>query len=413
MGIPFQRYTLKNGLRLIVHEDHTTPLVCCNIVYKVGSRDENPEQTGMAHLLEHFMFCGSKHIKDFDTHLQNVGAINNAYTSQDLTCYYITLPAVNIETALWLESDRMLSLGFNQKQLKIQKNVVMEEFKENFLNRPYGDLWSLFYQAVFKKHPYQWLPIGKELSHIERVEMPDVKSFYNRFYNPNNAVITIAGNVSFDNVVLLVEKWFGDIPKGIDIEHIYPKEEEQKEKQSIDVYREVPYDMLMKGWSMCGRRDQDFYAFDILSDMLGSGQSSYLYKEFVLEQKLFTDISAYITATNDPGILVISGRPADGVDLETADAALNNFIYHFDGGSNLSGNLQKVKNKVESLLLHNEIKIEDRASILAISESISSVEEFENDKDRYFGVTEEQILDIVKRNIISEKENTLFYRKKK
>jgi predicted Zn-dependent peptidase len=243
--------------------------------------------------------------------------------------------------------------------------------------------------------------------------MADVKDFYNRFYNPNNAVITIAGNVQYDNVVALVEKWFGDIPRGTEIEHIYPKEEEQNEQQLIEIYKEVPYDMLMKGWSMCGRRDPDFYAFDILSDMLGSGQSSFLYKEFVLEQKLFTDITAYITATNDPGIFVISGRPADGVTIEEANEALNKYIYKFTGRPNLSGNLQKVKNKVESLLLNNEIKIEDRASILTISESIGSVEEFENDRDRYFAVLDKQIIEILTRNIISSKEITLFYRKKK
>jgi zinc protease len=413
MGIPFQRHTLKNGLRLIVHEDHTTPLISCQIVYSVGSKDEDSSQTGLAHLLEHFMFCGSINIEDYDAQLQTIGAINNAFTSQDLTCYYITLPANNIETALWLESDRMLSLAFNQEQLDIQKNVVMEEFKENFLNRPFGDLWSEFYKIVFKKHPYQWLPIGKELSHIEEVKMKQVEDFYNKFYNPNNAVITIAGDVNFEKAKDLVEKWFGEIPKGSDIKHTYMQEDVQLHANRNEIFRDVPYDMLMKGWRMCGRRDEDFYAFDLLSDMLGSGQSSYLYKELVLNQKIFTDITAYITATNDPGIFVITGRPADGVTIEEADEALNQFIYNFSGGDDLERNLQKVKNKVDSILLNNEIKIEDRASILAISETISSVEDFENDRNRYFLVTEKQIIDIIRLNIVFNKENTLFYRKKK
>lgn len=412
MGIPFKRHILQNGLTLVVHEDITTPLASCHIIYKVGSRDESPDKTGMAHLLEHFMFCGSQNIPDYDIHLQNVGAINNAYTSQDITCYYITLPANNLETALWLESDRMLSLAFDQNQLDIQKNVVIEEFKENFLNRPFGDMWLLFNQHVFEKHPYQWLPIGKELSHIEGVTMEDIQLFYHTFYNPNNAVITIAGNVVFEDVVALVEKWFGDIPAGEQIAHNYQQEEEQKKPKITELYNDVPYDMLMKGWKMCGRTDPSFYGYDLLSDMLGSGQSSYLYEMFVVEQKLFTDITAYITATHDPGVFVIMGRPAEGISIEQADQALNQYIYSFNGGTTLNRNLEKVKNKVESLLLHNEIKVEDRGSILAISEAMGSVEAFENEKQRYFAVTPDHILDIFKNVIVPERENTIFYRKK-
>jgi zinc protease len=412
MGIPFQRYILKNGLRLLVHEDHTTPLASCNIVYCVGSRDEHPDRTGMAHLLEHFMFCGSQNIPDFDAPLQNVGAINNAYTSQDITNYYLTLPAKNLETALWLESDRMLSLAFDQEQLNIQKHVVMEEFKENFLNRPFGDLWALFNNMVFEKHPYKWLPIGKDLSHIENVTMDHIQDFYHQYYNPSNAVISISGNVKFEEVVKLVEKWFGDIPAGPKIAHKYPQETVQTSKKFVEVYQDVPYDMIMKGWRMCDRKSDQFYTFDLLSDMLGSGQSSFLYEEFVLKQKLFTDITAYITSTNDPGVFIVGGRPAEGITLEEADQALNEYLYNFDGGVNFSRNLQKVKNKVESVLLHNEIKMEDRGAVLAISETIGSVEEFENDRDRYFSVSENDVLGIFKKEISLPQENTLFYRKK-
>lgn len=412
MGIPFQRYKLKNGLRLLVHEDHTTPLASCNVIYYVGSRDENPERTGMAHLLEHFMFSGSKHIPIYDVPLQNVGAINNAYTSQDITSYYLTLSANNIETALWLESDRMLSLAFNQEQLDVQKQVVMEEFKENYLNRPFGDLWAIFNKLVFEKHPYQWLPIGKELSHIEGVTMDHIHEFYDRYYNPSNAVISISGNVVFKDVVQLVEKWFGDIPSGPTLSHTYPAEPQQTAKRFMEVCKDVPYDMIMKGWRMCGRKSDQFYTFDLLSDMLGSGQSSYMHEELVLKQKLFTDITAYITSTNDPGVFIIGGRPAEGVTLEEADAGLTEYIYSFNGEPNFARNLQKVKNKVESLLLHNEIKAEDRGAVLAISETIGSVEEFENDKDRYFSVTENDVLDIFKKEITSQQENTLYYRKK-
>lgn len=295
MPLPFHRHILSNGLRLIVHEDQSTPLASCNVVYKVGSRDENPERTGMAHLFEHFMFTGSKNIADYDAQLQSVGAINNAYTTQDITHYYITLPAVNIEHALWLESDRMMELAFQQEKLDIQKHVVIEEFKENFLNRPYGDLWMLYNQFYYQHHPYQWLPIGKEISHIEKVSMENMKDFFFRFYRPNNAVLTISGNVKFEEIVPMVEKWFGDIPSGPEINRQFPQEEKQTKHRIFEVQRNVPADMLFKGWPTCGRLEPDFYAYDMLSDLFGSGQSSYLYQKFVMEEAIFSDISAYIS----------------------------------------------------------------------------------------------------------------------
>jgi len=395
-----------------VHEDQTTPLASCFICYFVGSRDENPNQTGLAHLLEHYMFCGSKNIPEYDVPLDKVGAQNNAYTSDDVTCYYITLPANNIETALWLESDRMLGLAFRKKELEVQKAVVIEEFKEHFLNKPYGDMWMLFNEIVFEKHPYQWLPIGKNISHIESVNMEIIKTFYHNYYAPQNAVITIAGNVRFEDMVLLVEKWFGTIPKRGHIERDIPQELAQITPKKVKVLREVPYDMLLKGWKMCGRLSPDFYAFDLLSDMLGSGKSSFLHQELVEKKHLFTDISASITATYDPGVFVISGRPADGVSLQKANNALEKYLYSFIKNTKIEHALQKVKNNVESILLKSEIKIEDRASILALSESFHSVERFQHDRDNYFNVTENQIAEIFKSTITPDSENTLFYHRR-
>ena len=412
MPLSFKRHQFANGLRLIVHEDNTTPLASCFICYFVGSRDENPNQTGLAHLLEHYMFCGSKNIPEYDVPLDKVGAQNNAYTSDDVTCYYITLPANNIETALWLESDRMLGLAFRKKELEVQKAVVIEEFKEHFLNKPYGDMWMLFNEIVFEKHPYQWLPIGKNISHIESVNMEIIKTFYHNYYAPQNAVITIAGNVRFEDMVLLVEKWFGTIPKRGHIERDIPQELAQITPKKVKVLREVPYDMLLKGWKMCGRLSPDFYAFDLLSDMLGSGKSSFLHQELVEKKHLFTDISASITATYDPGVFVISGRPADGVSLQKANNALEKYLYSFIKNTKIEHALQKVKNNVESILLKSEIKIEDRASILALSESFHSVERFQHDRDNYFNVTENQIAEIFKSTITPDSENTLFYHRR-
>ena len=410
MSISFQRHQFSNGLRLVVHEDPATPLASCFICYFVGSRDENHTHTGLAHLLEHYMFCGSKNIPDYDLPLDQVGGQNNAYTTEDVTCYYITLPANNIETALWLESDRMLNLAFRKKELEIQKNVVIEEFKEHFLNKPYGDMWMLFNEAVFEKHPYQWLPIGKEVSHIEKVNMNIIKEFYQNYYAPQNAVIAIAGNVHFETIVPLVDKWFGSIPKRGHIERNSLSEPVQTAPKKITVSRKVPYDMLLKGWKMCGRLAPEFYALDLLSDMLGSGKSSFLYQELVEKKHLFTDISASITGTYDTGIFIISGRPADGVSLKKANNALDKYLYSFIKNTAIEHALQKVKNNVESILLKNEIKIEDRASTLALSETFHSVERFQNDRENYFNVSEEQLKSAFKNVIVSSNETTLFYK---
>lgn len=410
MSLPFKRHILSNGLRLIVHEDHSTPLASCNVVYNVGSRDENPDMTGMAHLFEHFMFTGSKNIPDYDAQLQSVGAINNAYTTQDITHYYITLPAVNIEHALWLESDRMLELAFQQEKLDIQKHVVIEEFKENFLNRPYGDMWLLYNQFYFQKHPYQWLPIGKEISHIEKVNMEDMKAFFYRYYRPNNAVLTISGDVRFEQIVPLVEKWFGPIPAGQAIIKQYPQEDPQREKRFVEYRRNVPADMLFKGWPTCGRLTRDFYAYDMLSDLFGSGQSSYLYKKFVIEDAIFTDISAYITGTLDPGIFIIGGRPAEGVSIEEADKRLSDYLYQLPQNCINAHDLQKVKNRVESIILQNDIKIEDRSSSLAVAECFSCAEDFNDETKRYFAVTEEQINSLYSNMFRQEQETTMYYR---
>jgi len=412
MPLSFKRHQFSNGLRLVVHEDFTTPLASCFICYFVGSRDENPNQTGLAHLLEHYMFCGSRNIRNYDFPLDKVGAHNNAYTTDDVTCYYITLPANNIETALWLESDRMLELAFRKKELEVQKNVVIEEFKEHFLNKPYGDMWMLFNEAVFEKHPYQWLPIGKEVSHIETVNIDIIKAFYRNYYAPQNAVMAIAGNVHFEDAVQLVNKWFGDIPKRGHIERNIPQEPVQTKPKKVEVYRQVPYDMLLKGWKMGGRLDTNFYALDLLSDMLGNGKSSFLHQELVEKKHLFTDISAYITATYDPGIFMISGRPVEGISLQEANEALDNYLYSFTKHENMEHALQKVKNNVESSILKNEIKIEDRATTLALSETFHSVERFQNDTERYFNVTGCQLDETIKNTIVTTNETTLFYQKK-
>lgn len=405
-----QKTTLSNGLKVIVHEDHTTPLVSFNLVYNAGSRDEDPDHTGLAHLMEHFMFCGSKNVPRYDTVLQKAGATNNAYTSQDLTHYYILLPAAGLETAFWLESDRMLELAFSRQSLEVQKQVVIEEFKESCLNRPYGDLMMLFNSLAYERHPYRWFPIGKETKHIADADLGLVKDFHRRFYRPDNAVLAVAGDAHFDETVRLAEKWFGDIPAGRLAKPSYPREMPQKSARKMEVNRQVPSDMLMKGWPMCSRMHRDYYGFDLLSDLLGTGQSSWLYRKLVVERPLFADIDACISGTADDGMLMVCGRPADGISIEKADGELCGCLYGRRGGDNLPHDLQKVKNRAESILLENTIKIDDRAALAAVGETLGNAEYFLNEKQHYSAVTEEQVIRLANENIRPERENTLYYR---
>ena len=409
MAIPFTRQTLANGLHVLVHEDRTTPLAACTIVYRVGSRDEDPACTGIAHLMEHFMFSGSDHAPDFDLALQKVGAINNAYTSQDLTCYYIVLPANNIETALWLESDRMAALSFSQQGLDVQKQVVMEEFKETCLNQPYGDLMMHVYGLSYRNHPYQWLPIGKELSHIEQVDMNIIRRFHDTFYCPANAILVVAGNVHAEEIFAMANKWFGDILPGRQNPHRYPQESPSKENRLKEVRKPVPDDMLFKSWLMPARTGADYCAYDLLSDILGTGQSSYLYRKFVMENRLFTDISASVSGSADKGLFFVNGRPAEGISIEQADEQLTKYLADFQFNDKLSYDLQKVKNNAESIILERNLKVEDRANTLATGEFYSRAEDFADERTGYFAVTEEDIRRITETMFKRECGNTLYY----
>ena len=412
MAISFTRQILPNGLHVLVHEDRTTPLASCTIVYRVGSRDEDPACTGIAHLMEHFMFSGSDHAPDFDLALQKVGAINNAYTSQDLTCYYIVLPANNIETALWLESDRMAALSFSQQGLDVQKQVVMEEFKETCLNQPYGDLMMHVYGLSYRNHPYQWLPIGKELSHIEQVDMNIIRRFHDTFYCPANAILVVAGNVHADEIFAMADKWFGDILPGRQNPHRYPQESPSKENRLKVVEKPVPDDMLFKSWLMPARTDADYCAYDLLSDILGTGQSSYLYRKFVVEERLFTDISASVSGSADKGLFFINGRPAEGITIEQADEQLTKYLVDFQFDNKLSYDLQKVKNNAESIILERNLKVEDRANTLATGEFYSRAEDFADERTGYFAVTENDIRRITETMFKKGCGNTLYYRRK-
>lgn len=363
--IDFTKYTLPNGLRIVVHVDNSTPLAAVNLLYNVGAKDEREDQTGFAHLFEHLMFGGSKHIPSYDEPLQMAGGDNNAFTSNDITNYYQTVPANNLETAFWLESDRMLELDFSQSSLDVQKNVVIEEFKQRYLNQPYGDLPLLYRPLAYKVHPYRWPTIGMTTSHIEEATLEDVKSFFYSHYAPNNAILTVTGNVVPEEVYNLAQKWFGSIPaRNVPVRNL-PVEPVQNEHRILEVQRNVPSHHLLMAFHMCSRTDSGFHAADLLSDILSNGASSRLNQNLVKKTQLFTEINAYISGDDEPGLFIVTGRINPGVSFAEAEAAVWHELTAMAESSVEDYELQKVKNKVEANLIYSEVSFLNKAMSLA------------------------------------------------
>jgi zinc protease len=411
--IEFERFTLTNGLRVIVHKDATTPLVSMNILYNVGSRDEDPEKTGFAHLFEHLMFGGSVNIKKYDEPLERVGGENNAFTNNDVTDFYLTVPRQNLETAFWLESDRMLDLAFSKKSLEVQRNVVVEEFKQNYLNKPFGDIWLLLRPLAYKVHPYQWSTIGKSIEPIQNATMEDVKDFYARFYNPNNAILVLAGNTTVEEVKMMAEKWFGPIPAGVELKRNLPVEPQQTEARSLTVERDVPLDSIYKAYHMCSKMDDDYPVVDLMSDVLSNGNSSRLYQTLVKEQQLFSEINAFLTGDEDGGLFVVTGKLIQGVKMEVAEDAILEQLNTMKVDLVSENELQKVKNKVESLIAFTEMRIQERALNLAYAEHLGDINLVNNDILRYRAVTPEQIRNSAQEILKPENCSTLYYHSKK
>ena len=411
--IQFEKFILDNGLKVIVHQDKSTPMACINILYDVGSRDENPEQTGFAHLFEHLMFGGSVNIPNYDEPLQRVGGENNAFTTNDITNYHLSLPAENLETGFWLESDRMLSLAFSEKSLEVQRSVVIEEFKQRYLNQPYGDVWLLLRPMAYKVHPYLWDTIGKEISHIENAKTEDVKNFFKKFYCPNNAIMVVAGNVDLDEVKSLSEKWFGHILKGPDNKRNLPVEPEQTEARSLTVERDVPVDAIYKAYHMCSRYDKEYYAIDLISDVLSQGNSSRLHKTLIKDKEMFSDIHAYVMGDFDKGLFVISGKLSKGVSMEQAELAINEEIKKIQSELVSVDELTKVKNKSEATHTFGEVDILSKATNLAISELLGNADIINKEVEKYLAVTAEQIKEQANKILRAENCSTLYYKSKK
>jgi zinc protease len=408
--IPYKQFTLENGLRVLVHEDPTVQIAVMNILYDVGSRDEQPSKTGFAHLFEHLMFGGSANIPSYDEPLQMVGGENNAFTSTDITNYYITLPAANLETAFWLESDRMLSLSFDPNVLEVQRKVVIEEFKQRYLNQPYGDVWLKLRPLAYKTHPYLWATIGKEISHIENATMDDVKEFFFTHYIPGNAIMVVAGKVTFDQVKELSEKWFGPIPAGKKRERNLPAEPKQVEKRMLTVEANVPANALYKTYHMPGRFHKDYYASDLMSDVLSRGHSSRLYQTLVKEQEIFTSISSFVMGTIDPGMLVVNGRIKDGITLAQAEEALERVLTKFKTGGVLENELEKVKNQALATMEFDKVELLNRAMNLAFASLSGDPDLVNKEPDLIKSVTNEDINKMAA-EILTEANSSVMYYK--
>ena len=407
--IEFKNFELPNGLKVIVHQDNSTPLACINILYNVGSRDENENKTGFAHLFEHLMFGGSINISNYDEPLQRVGGENNAFTTNDITNYYLSLPAENLETGFWLESDRMLSLAFSEKSLEVQRNVVIEEFKQRYLNQPYGDVWLLLRPLAYKTHSYKWDTIGKEISHIENATMEDVKNFFKKFYTPNNAIMVVAGNVDFENVKQLAEKYFGPITKGFEYKRNIPQEPEQKEERTLTVERDVPLNAIYKAYHMCARGDKEYYTVDLISDILSRGNSSRLYNSLVKEKKLFSDINAFVLGEFDKGLFVVTGKLTEGVSMDQAEKAIEEELNKLKTELVSENELTKVKNKIESSHTFGEMDVLNKATNLAIAELLGGADIINKEVEKYLAVTDKQIMQQAKEILRKENCSTLYY----
>ncbi len=407
--INYKRFSLENGLRVLVHEDKSTPLIAMNLLYNVGSRDEDPAMTGLAHLFEHLMFGGSMNVPDYDTPLQLVGGENNAFTNNDITNYYLTVPSENIETGFWLESDRMLELDFSQKNLDTQRNVVIEEFNQRYLNQPYGDALLKLRPLAYKVHPYRWPTIGMDMAHIRNTNLEQVKGFFFSHYAPNNAILSLTGNIGYELALKLTQKWFGPIEKRAVQSRNLPAEPEQTEDRILTIERDVPSTALYKAWHIGPRNRKDFYTLDLVTDLLAGGESGRLYTKLVREKKLFSEINAYLTSDIDPGLIIVQGKLMKGVDIQNADESVNEVISGLLSKNGIKDEMEKVKNKFESTTVFSNTSILNKAANLSFFELLGDPGLINNEVEAYRNVSYDMVIEAIKRYFVPSNCNTLNY----
>ncbi len=408
--IKYKDYTLDNGLRLVVNEDKTTELVAVNMLYKVGAKNEEEEHTGFAHLMEHLMFSGSENYKNFDMLINSMGGESNAFTNNDITNFYVSIPYIYLETILKIEADRMQNLIIDEEHLSVQKRVVIEEFKQRYLNQPYGDLYKEMRELSFKVHPYKWQTIGKDISHIESATLSIVKDFYNEYYQPNNAILSISGNVESESVFTLVKDIF-NFPSTNQKTIRYQQEPEQKENREKTVYRNVPSNMIMITFPMSSRREKEFYCFDLLSDLLSNGTSSRMYNDLVQEKKAFTAIDAVVSADDDKGLFIVLGKYADKTPVKRGEELIWQSLKNIFEEEITDKEFQKVKNKNLVSTEFNNIKILDKAMNLAYYEHLDMLDNINKDRDIYSSIKKEEVVNLAKQTFFEKKHNTLYYLK--
>ncbi|MBI9052204.1 MAG: insulinase family protein [Bacteroidales bacterium] len=409
----FDKFTLNNGLKVIVHKDTSTTIVAVNILYNVGARDEDPNKTGFAHLFEHLMFEGSKNIPSYDTPLQIAGGENNAFTTNDITNYYITLPKENIDTAFWLESDRMLGLDLSEEKLNIQKKVVVEEFNQRYLNQPYGDAFLLLRPLAYKSHPYKWATIGKNIEHIKEANLEDVKDFFMKHYAPNNAILSVSGNIETEDIKALAEKWFGTIESKQTLIRNLTKEPVQDKARKLTVERDVPIDAIYKAFHMSAKNKKDYYTSDLISDLLSNGKSSRLYQNLVKDKKLFSEINAYITGDIDEGLFIVSGKLIENIQMQDAEEAINIELNKIITEKIETRELEKVKNKFESVYQFGQISTLNKATDLAYYELLGDANKINQEIEKYRSVSLEDIKTLAKNMFSPHNSSTLYYLSKK
>ena len=411
--IHYHKFVLENGLQVLVHEDHGTKIAVMNILYKVGSRNEIPGKTGLAHYFEHLMFGGSKNVPAFDTALENVGGSSNAFTNTDITNYYITLPATNIETAFWLESDRMLQLNLSEKTIETQRKVVIEEFKQRYLNQPYGDVHHHVRKLAFETHPYQWPTIGRNLEDIIHYERKDVEEFYFTHYRPDNAIMVVAGDVTLEQVKSLSQKWFADIPSGQIPKKTINQELPQASKKTHIVQTDVPTDALYKVYHMPAKLQDGYLEADLITDILGFGRSSILEQQLVKNGDIFASIGAYIYGTVDPGLLVFSGKMEKGQSAELAEKALDEVIQTFIQSTISEETLTKVKNQAEAMKTYESVQLLNRAMSLAYYAHLGNPDYYQSEYEKKTRIPEENILAWASQILKEDNASVLYYKGKK
>lgn len=410
--IAFERFSLDNGLRVILHQDKSTPMVAVNTLYNVGARDEQEDKTGFAHLFEHLMFAGSKHVPNFDEALQVAGGVSNAFTNNDITNYYDILPANNLDRALWLESDRLLHLNINSRSLEVQRKVVIEEFKENYLNQPYGDVWHEINKLAYKVHPYKWPTIGKELSHIENATLENVSDFFSKHYCPNNAILVVAGNIDFELAKARIAHWFGDIPSGESMEKNIPSEPKQSEARKHEIYADVPLNAIYKAYHMGPRDSENYYAMDLVTDLLSEGKSSRFHTALIKKSKAFVNVDAYVTGSMDNGLVILEGKLSPDTTMEQADALLTEQAEELMKTKIPERELEKVKNKIESYYAFSEINLLNRATNLAFSELLGDADYINQEMNAYLKLDSDTIQKESQAVFKAENCSTLYYHSK-